>query len=301
MEEEVKIRGPPVGEVPKSPLLRRKAKVEEKPAEILKEEHHVEEVQRKVAVITGASSGIGKAVTLHLAASNYDLVLVARKKEPLQQLQQELAKFAVKTIVRECDVTKVAQVHDTIHHAIKAFGRIDVLVNSAGLGIYGSFEEMKLEDINTQMVTNYFGTVLFIKEALPKLKESKGVIVNVASTAGLIGVPQMAAYSASKHAVLGLSESLRFELHDHGVSVSCVCPGKVDTNFFANKSFEDVKYATEKKAMPPSAVAKLVDKAIRERKFLYVTPAHQRILLLLRQLFPESFTRTTLRKEMRQA
>jgi hypothetical protein len=308
--KETKIRGAPKDEVPRSPLLRKlnskatglKPADPNAPHNPIEEaiQHGKEEAKRdgllhhethahKVAIITGASSGIGKAVALHLASNNYNLVLVARKKEGLHEVEQELAKYSIKALVRECDVTKPVQVHESVQHAIKEFGRIDVLVNCAGVGIYGDLEEMRLEDINSQMLTNYFGTVLFIKEALPKLKASNGVIVNIASIAGLVGMPMMAAYSASKHAVVGLSESLRFELHGTGVSVSCICPGKVKTALFKHESFKDVAWAhDESYGIEPSAVARAVHKAINERKFLYVTPPYHRWQVLIGRLLPHS-------------
>jgi len=311
MEQEFKIRGAPVGEEPKSPIhkaIHKQRQAKEKPEpkqeepvqieqESSVEEHN--EPPHRVAVVTGASSGIGKAVALHLASSNFDLMLVARNKEALKEVQAELAKYRVKVIIRECDVTKIVQVHETINHAAKAFGHINVLVNCAGYGVYGPIETMRLEDINGQMLTNYFGSVLFIKESLAHLKETKGVIVNIASIAGLVGVPQMAAYSASKHAIVGLSESLRWELSNTGVAVCCVCPGKVDTKFFENESFKDVAYAQDKGIMP-SDVARVVDKAIHERKALYTVPSYHKLELFMGRLLPESWIRKQVKSKMKQ-
>jgi short-subunit dehydrogenase len=132
--------------------------------------------------------------------------------------------------------------------------------------------------------------VLFIKECLPKLKESKGTIINIASVDGLVGTPKMAAYSASKHAVVGLSESLRFELEGTGVSVSCICPGKVKTNFFKNESFKDAPFA-EDDGVVPSAVARAVDRAIHERSFMYCVPSSKRLELILHRILPETIAR----------
>jgi short-subunit dehydrogenase len=321
MEKELKMRGAPANEKPKSPIhkafqketqqsqkavahepehpptMQKETAVHDAPAH---EETHDEPAAHKVAVITGASSGIGKAIALHLASSNYNLFLIARKQEPLHEVQQELAKYKVRTIVRECDVTKIVQVHEAINQCVHSLGRIDVLVNSAGFGVYGDIDTMRLEDINNQMVTNYFGTVLFIKECLPKLKESHGTIVNIASVAGLIGMPRMAAYSASKHAVVGLSESLRYELHGTGVAVCCVCPGKVKTNFFkANESFKDVDWANDEDyGIEPSKVATAVQKAIVERKFLYVTPPYHQWQLLLGRLLPHGVSARMMRRQL---
>lgn len=300
--EELKMRGAPTDEIPKSPLLRKKQ--EEKPHNAVEEalQHAVPKEtheSHKVALITGASGGIGKAIALHLASSNYNLVLIARKKEPLHELERELGKYRIRVLVKECDVTKVAQVHDVIQHASKTFGRIDVLVNSAGYGVYGDLENMKIEDINGQMLTNYFGTVLFIKECLPKLKETSGLIINIASMAGLMGMPKMAAYGASKHAVVGLSEALRYELADTGVAVSCICPGKVDSKFFEHESFKNVQWA-EEKGIPPGAVARTIDKAIHERKFLYAVPKTNKLMLFIGRLLPESIRLDYIKNRMKE-
>jgi hypothetical protein len=311
--EEPKMRGRPTDEVPRAPIHRVLQKKEAAKAETKAQPHNAVEAAiaqaperhepvlqdqgTKVAIITGASAGIGKAVAIHLASSNYNVVLLARKKEKLHAVEQELAKYRIRTLVRECDVTKVVQVHEAVQHAIKLFGRIDVLVNCAGYGVYGELETMRLEDINGQMLTNYFGTVLCIKECLPKLKEHKGVIVNVASMTGLVGIPKMAAYSASKSAIVGLSEALRFELEGTGVSVVCVCPGKVETGFFDHPSFTDAHIAQDA-GIAPGRVAAVVDKAIKERKSLYVVPGADKFLLVLGRLLPETFTRKQVRRRM---
>jgi uncharacterized protein len=308
MHEELKPRGAPQGETPRSPIHKAINKQPDtKPHNAVEEAlqaNHVEspegalhdhEPSHRVAVVTGASSGIGKAVALHLASSNYNLVLVARRKDELHKVEQELAKYRVKVLVRECDVTKVVQVHDTIQHTIKMFGRIDVLVNSAGYNVYGKIETMRLEDINGQMVTNYFGTVLFIKECLAKLKESKGIIVNIASVAGLTGMPNMAAYSASKHAVIGLSEALRYEFEDDGVAVSVICPGKVKTNLFSHESFKQVDWAHDESGIAPTAVAREVDKAIKERDFMYIVPSRYRFEMFLKHMLPDAFVRSRMK------
>lgn len=305
MEEELKPRGAPPGEIPKNPLLRSLNKkkeeamrTESKPHNAVEEALQAAQPQaselpphfhatQKVALVTGASSGIGKAIAIHLASNNYNLVLIARKRAGLQEVEQELAKYKIKTLVRECDVTKVVQVRETVQHAVKMFGRIDVLVNCAGYGIYSPIEKTKLEDVNGQMLTNYFGTVLFVQECLSKLRESKGVIVNIASIAGLVGLRNMTAYSASKFAVVGFSEALRAELSGE-VDVCVVAPGKVKTDFFNHESFKDVEWAHDDSGIVPASVATVVDQAIRERKFLYVVPSSHKFELMIKNLLPNS-------------
>jgi short-subunit dehydrogenase len=341
MEQEPKMRGAPADERPKSPIhkaLEKQTKRGETPVEKSQaargdmhtagrkpEEHTAhatpaqetphedahdhdaghhtsqQEEAHKVAIITGASGGIGSAIALHLASSNYNVVLVSQDKEKLHEVQSELAKYRVKTILRECDVTKPEQVHNTVQHTISQLGRVDLLVNCAGYGVYGELETMPLKDINGQMLTNYFGSVLFIKECLPKLKESRGVIVNVASMAGLIGVRNMAAYSASKHAVVGLSESLRFELEGTGVAVCVVCPGKVKTPFFDGESFKSVDWAHDDSGITPTEVATAVDRALHTRKFVHIVPNRHRIELIFGRLLPDSWMRRVVKREMKEA
>ncbi|MBR9700699.1 SDR family NAD(P)-dependent oxidoreductase [Candidatus Woesearchaeota archaeon] len=250
----------------------------------------------KTALITGASSGIGRSTALLLASEGYDLVLVGRNMRRLRETEREVSKFAVECLVRQCDVTRAVEVHNTVNHALKKFSRLDVLVNNAGYGVYGAAESMSLKNINGQMLTNYFGTVLFMKECLDALKETGGSIVNVASIAGLTGFPRMAGYVASKHAVVGFSESLHYELLEEGVSVSCVCPGKVKTAFFDNESFKDVPWAKTDSGLEPKKVADTILKAIKERKFLYPIPKRTARKLLFKEILPKHFLNRLMKK-----
>jgi short-subunit dehydrogenase len=245
----------------------------------------------KVAVITGAGSGIGKAVALHLASNNYNIVLVSLETGALHEVEQELAKYRIKALVCQCDVTKIVEVQKTIQRSLETFGRIDVLVNSAGYAVYGPLETMPLDDICGQMLTNYFGTVLFTMACIPQLKASKGVIVNIASTAGLMGIPRLTAYSASKHAVLGFSESLKYELEETGVSVCVIAPGKVKTNIFTHPSFIGVRWAHDDSGISPDAVAREIAKAIKKRKFLYIVPRSRKLALFLKRVLPDSIVK----------
>jgi len=242
---------------------------------------------RKVAIITGASSGIGRAVAFQLARDSYNLVLVALEAEALGALTRELASFPVDALSYQGDVTRTGEARQIADRTLGAFGRIDVLVNSAGYAVYGPFESMHLDDINGQMLTNYFGTVSLIKECLPHLKATKGTIINIASTAGLTGIPRLAGYSASKHAVVGFSEALKYELYGTGVSVSVIAPGKVRTNIFAHPSFDGVRWAHDESGITPDVVARLIGKAIKKRRFLYILPRSRKLALILKRMLPD--------------
>ena len=170
--------------------------------------------KNKVVVITGASSGIGEAAAEQFAKRGANLVLVARRKEKLEQVAQKLSKYSIKTLVQVCDVSDKQQVKQMSEKVIETFSRIDILVNNAGFVIYGKVEELSIEDIESQMQTNYFGTINCTKYFLPHfLKQNSGHMVNVASVGGSFGVPGIASYCATKFAMLGFSEGLHHELH----------------------------------------------------------------------------------------
>ena len=160
--------------------------------------------KNKVVVITGASSGIGEAAAEQFAKRGANLVLVARRKEKLEQVAQKLSKYSIKTLIQVCDVSDKQQVKQMSEKVIETFSRIDILVNNAGFVIYGKVEELSIEDIESQMQTNYFGTINCTKHFLPHfLKQNSGHMVNVASVGGSFGVPGIASYCATKFAMLG--------------------------------------------------------------------------------------------------
>jgi short-subunit dehydrogenase len=159
--------------------------------------------KEKVVLITGASSGIGCASAIQFAKKGANIVLVARRKKKLEQVAEDLKKFNVSTLVCECDVSDKSQVQEMSKIVLEKYGSIDVLVNNAGFAIYGSVSNLTIEEIESQMATNYFGMVYCIKNFLPSMiKKKSGHIVNVASVAASFGLPGIAPYCASKFAML---------------------------------------------------------------------------------------------------
>ena len=149
--------------------------------------------KNKIVVITGASSGIGEAAAEKFAKKGADIVLVARRKEKLDEVERKLSKYSVKILVQVCDVSDKEQVKQMSEKVIETFSRIDVLVNNAGFVIYGKVEELSIEDIESQMQTNYFGMINCTKYFLPYfLKQNSGHMVNVASVGGSFGAPGIA-------------------------------------------------------------------------------------------------------------
>lgn len=187
-----------------------------------------------VVILTGASSGIGRAMALQLAEQGAWLVLAARSAPALEEVAAECrergAKQGARTAIHCTDVTDKNQCRVLIETTLREFGRIDTLINNAGILVLGKFEDMKsLEPFDQIMKVNVLGPIYVTYYALPHLKETKGRLVGVSSLAGKSGVPQHSAYSASKHAVVGFFDTLRIELLDDGVTVTMVYPDFVES------------------------------------------------------------------------
>lgn len=194
---------------------------------------------KKVALITGASSGIGRATALVLAKTGYSLALNGRDQDRLEGLLNELNQKGMREGSREgsndfalfpADLCSKSGCSSMIRGVYDHFGRVDVLVNSAGVLHYGRFDALKPEEMREMMEINYWGMVECTRAVLPQMiRQKSGHIVNIASTAGRRGFPMESGYCASKFAVVGFSEALRLELAEAGVTVSLICPGIVDT------------------------------------------------------------------------
>ena len=234
----------------------------------------------KVALVTGSSSGIGYETSLALAREGYFTYATMRdlKKEAVIKKIVEEENLPLKVI--ELDVDN----HDSVQNAVKTIieekQRIDVLVNNAGWGIWGSAEDVSIEEFRAQFETNFFSVVRMIQKVAPIMrKQGTGDIVNISSIAGRIGFPVSTAYISSKFAIEGLSESLRYELGPFGVDVIIIEPGVIKTNFFdsmktAKKADDTYKEITEKvisgvKMMaemgtPPKEVANVIMKSLKD-------------------------------------
>lgn len=239
----------------------------------------------KIVVITGASSGIGREAALEFAKLHASVVLVSRDKEKLEQVAKELSKYQVQVLVCSCDISQKDQVSQMSEQVLDKFGTVDILVNNAGFGIYGMFNDLKAEEIESQMATNYLGMVYCTKAFLPKMLGRKsGHIVNVASVAASFGIPRMVGYCASKFAMLGFSESLYHELKGSGVGITVVSPIMVKTNFFNHNSFNKMpRYTT---ALSANTVAKAVVRAASSPRLEIVVPQFVRIAIWFKQTFP---------------
>jgi len=242
--------------------------------------------KNKVVVITGASSGIGRASAAEFARLGSRLVLVARRREKLEHARKELSGYGTEVLAIPCDVSDRGQAKSMSDQVLKKFDRVDILVNNAGFAIYGPVSELSIEDIESQMSTNYLGMVYCTKNFLPAfLRQNSGHIVNVASVAASFGLPGIASYCASKFAMLGFSEGLRHELHGTGVGVTVVSPIMVRTEFFDNPSFEKMpRYSPA--SLSPETVAKAVVRAASSNRLEIIVPHVVRLAVWLKHTLP---------------
>lgn len=240
----------------------------------------------KVVLITGGSSGIGRASAIQFAKKGASLILVARDKTKLDTVSNDLKKFNVSILTFECDVSNKLQVENMAKTILNKYDSVDVLVNNAGFAIYGSVSKTSIEEIESQMATNYFGMVYCVKNFLPSmLKKKSGHIVNVASVAGSFGLPGIASYCASKFAMLGFSEGLKHELKGSGVGITVVSPIMVRTNFFDHPSFEKMpKYSPT--SLSPETVAKAVLRASNSSRLEIIVPSFVRGAVWMKGTFP---------------
>ncbi|MFE5320364.1 SDR family NAD(P)-dependent oxidoreductase [Paenibacillus sp. NPDC056579] len=242
----------------------------------------------KVAVITGASSGIGAIMAQKLSQRGAVPVLMARSTDKLEAVAASLQGPCG---VYRLDVTSTEQVMQTMEQVIEQYGRIDMLINNAGYGIFERFVDAPLEQFEYMMNVNYLGTVRCTKAVLPyMLKAGGGHIVNIASMAGKIGSAKSSGYSATKHAVLGFTNCLRQELVGTGVYLSAINPGPIDTPFF-DKADPTGNYVNNVRwfMLKPDKVADRVLHAIERRIPEIDMPLMAGVGVKLFQLFPRAF------------
>src|SRR4029078_477394 len=248
-------------------------------------------IMRQVALITGSSSGIGYETSLALARSGFCTYAGVRNMKNSDILEKKIAKEKLDLNILQLDVNDKSSIDNAINRIKTEEKRIDVLINNAGYGLVGFFEELGLDEIRKQFETNFFGVLNVTKKVIPIMREQKsGTIINLSSGAGQVGFPGISAYVSTKFAIEGFSESLMYELFPFGIRVIIIEPGVIKTNFFNNcivsdksskkaslysnslKKIQNNIELMQEHATPPIEVAKVILQALKtdEPKQRYV-------------------------------
>ncbi|ANF98149.1 SDR family NAD(P)-dependent oxidoreductase [Paenibacillus bovis] len=251
-------------------------------------------LENKVILITGASSGLGAGVAPLLLEQGAIPILTARSEDKLVQLSRGLN--GPHEIIR-MDVQSAEEIEQAVRQVMDKYGRIDILLNNAGYGQFKSIQEMELEEYSEMMDVNYMGIVRCTRAVLPyMLAAGSGQIVNVASLAGKFATAKSTAYTATKHAVLGFTNSLRQELRGTGITVSSINPGPISTAFFerADPSGEYVRNVSGF-MLPPGRVCREIVRVMRKKKEESDLPGIAAFGLRLYTLCPRLVDRLTYR------
>jgi len=270
-----------------------------------------------VVLVTGASSGIGKAIAEKLARLGYKVYGTSRKQQPLDSSNtvQEYASGFFKLI--QLDVCSEESVKNAVEYVLEKEGTIDVLINNAGFGIAGSVEDTSTEEAQKQFDTNFFGVHRMIRHILPVMRKNrKGIIINISSVAGIFSIPFQSMYSASKYALEAMSEALRVEVKPFGIKVVLVEPGDTRTEFTSRRqivaaaddensvykeSFKrslNTMIRDETNGPEPDVVAKVVIKVLKRKNppVRVVVGASYKVLVLLKRFVPARFVEYIIEK-----
>lgn len=237
----------------------------------------MEELKNKVVIVTGASEGIGRAISLKFAEAKAKVIICARNENRLNELKAEIESLGAEAEAVPADLTDKDACKHLIEKTVEVYGQIDILVNNAGRTMWTPFEEIKdLSMFEQIMDLNYLASVYCTYHALPYLKKTKGRIVGISSVAGITGVPCRTAYAASKHAMFGFFDSLRVELKDTGVSVIMIAPDFVLSQIHKRALDGSGKALgqsplQESKIMTAEECARLIIQAVENRDRLLIT------------------------------
>jgi short-subunit dehydrogenase len=247
--------------------------------------------KNKVIIITGASSGIGRALVYEFARQGGQVVAAARSFDKLLEMQADLANSGFEILPVKVDVSIEEQCKNLIETTISRYHKIDVLINNAGISMRALFKDVELKVIHELMDVNFWGTVYCSKFAFPYLLASKGSLVGVSSIAGYKGLPGRTAYSSSKFAIHGILEVIRTENLKTGLHVLIACPGFTSSNIrntarAANGSQQGESPRDEKKMMSPELVAHKIARAVFKRKKRLTLTAQGKLTVFLNKLFP---------------
>ena len=270
----------------------------------------------RVVLTTGCSSGIGLATSLTVSRNGFKVYSTMRDLKKSRYLKEVVKKENLPVEILKLDVRDKRNIKNVVRSIIKREGRIDALINNAGYGLYGAFEDVDDSQIREQFETNLFAVMRLTREVIPHMRESKGgTIINISSISGRIAYPLFGPYCSSKFALEGFSESIRHELKKFDIDVVLVEPGLVDTDFakslvISKKVGKESLYNNEykiaerehdkdaTKALTPEEVAKIILKILNTRnpRLRYGVGAESKMLSLAKRALPDSFLETLIRK-----
>jgi short-subunit dehydrogenase len=252
---------------------------------------HLRPPSGRVALITGASSGIGEAIVRELARRGALPVLAARRVERIEAIAQEIREGGGQALAVACDVSRDGDLERAAETAREAFGRIDIAIANAGFGIKGRIDRLSIDDFRRQFETNVFGVLRTIAATLPDIKRAQGCVTLIGSVNGYLSLPTTGAYAMSKAAVRALADALRAELRDDGVAVTHVAPGFVESEI-RRRDNQGVFRLDDKEPVPrwlmmpaPEAARQIVD-AIAARRDEVILTRHGRLAVSLARHAP---------------
>ncbi len=248
-------------------------------------------MQGKVVIITGASSGIGKACAAVFGKAGANIVITGRNVANLQAVADDLVQQGISVLPVIADVSVEADNQKMVDETLRKYGRIDILINNAGISMRALFEELDLDVIRKVMDINFYGTVYATKYCLPQILQNKGSVVGISSIAGFRGLPGRAGYSASKFAMQGFLEVLRTEMLKKGVHVLIACPGFTASNIrnaalAKDGSTQGESPRDEGKMMMAEEVAEHILRAVQKRKKYLVLTTQGKMTVFLNKWFP---------------
>jgi len=229
------------------------------------------DLKNKNALITGAGKGIGKAIAIALAKEGVNVILMSRTQSDLDEVATEVNKLGVKSLAITVDVSDISSVDTAVAEALDKFKTIDILINSAGIAAFGKFLELEPKAWERIIQVNLMGTYYVTRAVLPNMIERQiGDIINISSTAGLKGNPLTSAYSASKFAVLGLTESLMQEVRKHNIRVTALTPSTVATEMAKDLKLTD---GNPENVMQAEDVAELIVAQLKLNRRVFIKDA----------------------------
>lgn len=263
-------------------------------------------MKHKVVVITGGSSGIGKALAEHFGIRGSKIVITGRKKEALDRTVMDLKKKRIDVLPIVSDVSNEADNEKMAVKVIEHFGKIDILINNAGISMRALFEEVDLDVVKQVMDINFYGALYATKYCLPEIIKNKGTVVGISSIAGYRGLPARIGYSASKFALQGFLEVLRTEMMYKGVNVLTACPGFTTSNIrrtalAADGSQQGESPRNEADMMSAEECAEYIYNAVKRRKKILVLTNMGKLTVFLNKFFPVFMDKMTFKVMAREA